>query len=139
MAKKTIQIDDGLMSFEFTNKTGDVIASFKINPTDVHLIERCQTVAQQFADLQRDVPEGAEIDEVARYDEKLRQMFDYLLDYDASETLFMKPMTPTTVLPNGTIFAVLVMDTIIDMVEPEIQKRQANMQKSMDKYLAKYR
>ena len=66
------------------------------------------------------------------------EQLNYMLGYDAAKGLFIPPMTATTILPSGQIFAFLIMDTVIDLIRPELEKRQQRMESTMDKYLSKY-
>lgn len=132
-------IDDGLLTFEFKNKDGEIFSSFRINPTDASLAVRCEKAAEEFNALQNNAPEGATINDLVEHDKKIAEIFNFLLGYEASESIFVKPMTPTTVLPNGDIFSVMVMEEIIAIVEPEIKKRNDKLQNNLNKYLDKYK
>lgn len=132
----TTKIDDGRMLFTFTDPEGEVISSFRMNPTDVHLAKRCGEVSKRFQE--REAPENATMEEAAAYDTWIEEQFNYLLGYDASRTMFDQ-LTATTLLPDGRMFALLVMDRILEEVEPEIRKRNQKMAKVMDQYTEKYK
>lgn len=132
---KTIntQINDGRLRFEISNAEGEVFSSFRMNPTDVNMIKRCQEVAEFFASEAKDAPENASPEEAAKFNAMIEEKFNYMLGYDASKSLF-EELTATTLLPDGRIFALAVMDIINDAIKPEIEKRR----KAMQKYTAKY-
>ena len=132
---KTIntQIDDGRLRFEIGNAEGEVFSSFRMNPTDVNMIKRCQEVADFFANEAKDAPTGATPEEAAAFNAMIEEKFNYMLGYDASKSLFAE-LTATTLLPDGRIFALAVMDIIGEAIKPELAKRK----KAMQKYTAKY-
>ena len=132
---KTIntQIDDGRLSFEISNAEGEVFSSFRMNPTDVNMIKRCQEVAEFFTNEAKDAPTAANPEEAAQFNAMIEEKFNYMLGYDASKSLFVE-LTATTLLPDGRIFALAVMDIINDAIKPELEKRR----KAMQKYTAKY-
>jgi hypothetical protein len=76
--------------------------------------------------------------EAAEYDSWIEEQFNYLLGYDASKSIFSQ-LTATTLLPDGRMFAILVMDRILEEVEPEIRKRNKKMASVMKGYTEKYK
>lgn len=134
----TKQVDDGVLTFEFTNNAGDVFSSFKINPTDIRMIARCEEVSRKLETIREDAPEMGTAADIAKYNDLIEEQLNYMLGYDAAKGLFIPPMTATTILPSGQIFAFLIMDTVIDLIRPELEKRQQRMESTMDKYLSKY-
>lgn len=132
---KTIntQIDDGRLRFEISNSEGEVFSSFRMNPTDVNMIKRCQEVAEFFNSEAKNAPTGAGPEEAAAFNGMIEEKFNYMLGYDASKSLF-EELTATTLLPDGRIFALAVMDIINEAIKPELEKRK----KAMQKYTAKY-
>lgn len=131
-------ISSGLLKFTFTDADGDVFAYFKMNPADINLAARCNEVAEYFEKRSNEVSNNTTVQEMAQYSEELKEKLDYLLGYKASETLFDGLMSPVTLLPNGELFAFVVLDKIASAVEPEIKKRKQKMQKAMSKYTDKY-
>ena len=131
-------ISSGLLKFTFTDADGDVFAYFKMNPADINLAARCSEVAEYFEKRSNEVSNNTTVQEMAQYSEELKEKLDYLLGYKASETLFDGLMSPVTLLPNGELFAFVVLDKIASAVEPEIKKRKQKMQKAMSKYTDKY-
>lgn len=136
---KTIntQFDSGLRKFTFTDSDGDVIASFKLNPTDIKLAARCEEMADYFSKLSENAPEFSTVAEVAKYNNDIEDKICYMLGYDAKETLFGF-LSATTILPDGSIFANKIMERIVETIEPEVKKRSQKMQQSVAKYTAKY-
>lgn len=129
------QIDDGRIKFTFTNLDGEVFAYFLMNPTDVGLAERSAEVADFFS-ARKDSLQPGEMTaaEMAQFNKEIEERIDYLLGYNASDTLFANLMTATTILPSGNIFAVEVLDVILEAVQPEMEKRK----NAVEKYTAEY-
>lgn len=132
-------INSGLLKFTFTDSDGDVFAYFKMNPADVKLAARCEEVSDFFNKKSEIASANPTVEEMAKYSDELTEKIDYLLGYKASETLFGSLMSPITVLPNGDIFAFVVLETIADAVGTEIRKRKQKMHKAASKYTEKYR
>lgn len=130
-------INSGILKFTFTDSDGDVFASFKMNPTDVRLLDRCKEISQWFSDVKESMANCSTAEELAKLNSDLEDKICDLLGYDARQSLFGF-MSATTILPDGDIFAVKVMDKIVATVEPEIEKRKQAMQKAAAKYTAKY-
>lgn len=137
---KTISkvIDSGILTFEFRDSNDEIFSSFQINPTDVTLIGRSEEVSKKLHEMEKEYPEAGSLDDIVRYNKMIEEQLNYLLGYKASEGLFVPPITATTLLPSGKIFAFLVLDTILDILRPEIERRQKKAESEMNKYLKKY-
>lgn len=131
-------INSGLLKFTFTDSDGDVFSYFKMNPADVKLAARCAEVSEYFDKKAEEAGGFASVGDLAKYSDELSEKLDYLLGYPASETLFGELMSPVTILPNGDIFAFVVLETIGEAVGTEIKKRKQKMQKAASKYTDKY-
>lgn len=131
------EFDDGRVTFTFTNKEGEIVAYFRMNPTDVNLIQRCEEVGNFFteaSDKMKDLHTAADVIELNK---GIEDKFDFMLGYEAHSTLFNN-LTATTILPNGEIFAVMVLERIREGIEPEIANRRKKMEHVMDKYTGQY-
>ena len=131
------QIDDGRVTFTFTNTDGELIATFKMNPTDVNLIQRCEEVGNFFTEASERMSKVHTGADVIALNKEIEEKFDYMLGYEAHQTLFGN-LTATTILPSGDIFAIVVLDRIRAGIEPEIQTRKDRMQSAMEKYTGNY-
>lgn len=131
------KIGSSLLKFTFTDEDGDVFAHFKMNPTDVRLINRCEELANFAEKLAKEMPDAPTAEEIVQYNAKLEEKFNDFLGYDASSTLFGM-MSATTVLDDGTIFAAKVLERILEAVKPELEKRHKKMQSALNKHLGKY-
>lgn len=137
---KTIntKIDDGILTFTFTNNQNEIFASFRLNPTDVNIAARAEEVSAFFERMEETVKNVASAKEAAKLNELIQDKINYLLGYEASKDLFREPITATTVFGNGQMFANIVLDKVADAIAPEIEKRRKKMQAEVDKYTEKY-
>lgn len=137
---KTIntKIDDGILTFTFTNNQNEIFASFRLNPTDVNIAARAEEVSAFFEKMEETVKNVASAKEAAKLNELIQDKINYLLGYEASKDLFREPITATTVFENGQMFANIVLDKVADAIAPEIEKRRKKMQAEVDKYTEKY-
>ncbi len=137
---KTIntKIDDGILTFTFTNNQNEIFASFRLNPTDVNIAARAEEVSAFFEKTEETVKNVTSAKEAAKLNELIQDKINYLLGYEASKDLFREPLTATTVFGNGQMFANIVLDKVADAIAPEIEKRRKKMQAEVDKYTEKY-
>ena len=137
---KTIntKIDDGILTFTFTNNQNEIFASFRLNPTDVNIAARAEEVSAFFEKTEETVKNVTSAKEAAKLNELIQDKINYLLGYEASKDLFREPITATTVFGNGQMFAYIVLDKVADAIAPEIEKRRKKMQAEVDKYTEKY-
>lgn len=137
---KTIntKIDDGILTFTFTNNQNEIFASFRLNPTDVNIAARAEEVSAFFEKTEETVKNVTSAKEAAKLNELIQDKINYLLGYEASKDLFREPITATTVFGNGQMFANIVLDKVADAIAPEIEKRRKKMKAEVDKYTEKY-
>ena len=137
---KTIntKIDDGILTFTFTNNQNEIFASFRLNPTDVNIAARAEEVSAFFEKTEETVKNVTSAKEAAKLNELIQDKINYLLGYEASKDLFKEPITATTVFGNGQVFAYIVLDKIAEAIAPEIEKRKKKMQAAVNKYTEKY-
>lgn len=125
----------GTLKFTFTDENDREFASFRMNPGDPAVAKRCQEVAEHFK--QRQDETLTDFDTILAYDGELTDKLSYLLGYDVRDDLF-REIPATTVLPDGSLFAVAVLDRIADEIKPEVERRKQNMAAASAKYLEKY-
>lgn len=132
-----ISYNSGFQTFNFRDEDGELITSFKINPSDIGLMARCEEV-QEFFVSEKDFLEKADTPQkMLEVNNKIEQKIDYLLNTE-NDSVFKKPLTATTVMPDGTLFAELLINTVLDVVKPEIAKRAKAKKDRLAKYTAKY-
>ncbi len=127
--------DTGRITFTFSDVDGRIFASCRINPTDVTFYDRFVEVANFFQNRQ---PESSGPDEARKLNKELTERINYALGYDATAELFGE-ITPTTISPDGDMFATVVLDTIISKIKPELEQRSKATAAAIEKYAAKYR
>lgn len=132
----TLVIDSGLMPFEFHDRSGRLLAAFELNPADVNVAARCEETMNFFSERAKTVEKT--VADMQRYDRELTEKLNYLLGYGPEYQIFKAPMSATTVLPSGDIFATVILERIVEAVTPEIRKRAEKMQAAAEKYTAKY-
>lgn len=130
-------VGSSLLKFTFSDADGEVVASFRMNPADIKLAQRCQEVQEYFANLHNNTPESATLEDAVKLNDELESKICYLLGYDAKQSLFGL-ISATSIMGDGNLFAVTVMDKIVENVGPEIQKRKQSMAAAVAKHTAKY-
>jgi hypothetical protein len=133
---KNINIGSALLKFTFTDEDGEVFSSFRLNPADIKLGQRCQELSAHFSGLSERIPQTATVEDAVKFNDELEDKICYLLGYDAKQSLFGQ-ISATSIMADGNMFAVHVMNQIIDAVGPEIEKRKNAMKKAAQ-YTAKY-
>lgn len=133
MAIINSNIDTGYTVFTFTGSDGEVFASVRANLSDPRLVRRAKHISEFFADLAKTAaPRTAE--ERADYEDKVEQCFCDFFGYDCRADLFGR-VAATAVLADGRIFAMHILDTLVQNVAPEIRRLHRS---NVDKYAGKY-
>ncbi len=130
------KLDSGILKFSFTDSDGDEVASFRLNPTDIRLAERCEKISDYFHQIGKTTGETS-TEQISAMEAEIEEKICYLLGYDAKPTLFGL-LSATTILPSGDIFATLILDAISAAIKPEVEKRAKKMRKAVEKYTDKY-
>lgn len=138
MAVVNTGIGSSLLKFTFTDEDGDVVASFRMNPADVKLAQRCQEIAEFFENMRNNTPDTATLEDAIKFNDTLEEKICYLLGYDAKPTLFGL-ISATSIMGDGNLFATHVVNKIIEAVGPELKKRKQSMAKAVAKHTAKYK
>lgn len=137
MAAINKSVSSSLLKFTFSDEEGEVVASFRMNPADIKLVQRCQEVSAFFEDIRDKIPDNATLEDACKFNDELENKICYLLGYDAKTSLFGL-FSATSIMGDGNMFVVHVMDQILKAVGPEIKKRQQAMAKAISKHTAKY-
>ena len=124
-----ISYNSGFQTFNFRDEDGELITS--------GLMARCEEV-QEFFVSEKDFLEKADTPQkMLEVNNKIEQKIDYLLNTE-NDSVFKKPLTATTVMPDGMLFAELLINTVLDAIKPEIAKRAKAKKDRLAKYTAKY-
>lgn len=127
----------GMIKFSMTDDDGDIVASFRLDPTDIRLASRFQEAAEWFEKLAKNAPSAATVAEVQQYNDDLEEKLGYVLGGNSRESLF-DVLSAMSIMPTGNLFAVEVFDLMARAVVPEIKARRQKMQDAASKYTAKY-
>ena len=131
---KNTKITTGIETYTFTDENDHVFASFRLNPTDINLAKRALEAGEYFDTLQDRKIES--VDELVALNAEIEEKISYVLGYDASD--IFGEVTATTVFSDGTVFAILLIDSIIEAMQPAIEERKKQMADRANKYLEKY-
>lgn len=134
--EKNVNIGSSLTKFTFSDADGNVVAYFRMNPADIHIAERAAEVSRYFKGYAEQFTGRTGTEAIAQCDRELSEKVNYLLGYNASETLFGF-MSPSTVMEDGKFFVALVMETIAANVGETIKRRYEKFA-AVKKYTAKY-
>lgn len=138
MAKvNDISYNSGFQTFNFRDEDGELLTSFKINPSDIGLMARCEEVAEFFEKEKTFLENAKTPQQMLEANNAIERKIDYLLGTE-NDTVFKKPLTATTVMPDGMLFAELLLNTVLDVVKPEVEKRAKAKKERLDAYLSKY-
>ena len=139
MGNIVTNIGSGLMKFTFTDMDGDVFAYFRMNPADIKLINRLNTLDQKLEELQKRF-EGRtdDMELVVEFNNAIEELFCYVLGYDVKECLFGFA-SALSVMDNGQCFWEKIMEVLEREVGKEVEKRGKKMQNNIRKYTEKYK
>lgn len=129
-----LSVDTGSVLIEVEDR-GEKIGEFRFNPADIDIVRRYEKVAD-FLDRSQ-ISETAGSEEVLEFADKLKEQFDYLLNYKVSDALFAK-CNPLTPLANGDFYCEHVLEGIAGMIEKETGQRLAKKKAKIQKATAKY-
>lgn len=134
MASANTVIDSGIITATFTDLDGHVFSKFRINPTDIRTGERAIASAEFFQTIKA---ESFDVDTVGQLQKDIEDKISYILGYDSSKEIFGE-VSALTVLPDGRFFVEIIVDKIMEIVQPAVKARQEAMAKRADKYTKKY-
>jgi hypothetical protein len=122
--------------YQFTDD-GEVIASFRMNPADIKLAKRLQEVGSFFEELGDNLPANATLEDAIKFNDSIEEKVCEILGYDARASLFGQ-ISATSIMADGNMFVLHVLDTIQEHAFPEIDKRNKAMAAAVAKHTAKY-
>lgn len=129
-----LSVDTGSVLIEVDDR-GEKIGEFRFNPADIDIVKRYEKVEEYFNSIK--VDENASAEEVLAFTDRIKEQFDYLLNYKVSDSLFSK-CNPLTPLANGDFYCENVLDGIANIIEntmnQRLEKKKAKIQKATAKY-----
>ena len=130
-----IVVDDGSKAYDIVNKRGKKLGVFEFRPSDTNIVKRYEEVVDFFNNFQ--VPEDTE-QAIQAAEKELTDKMSYLIGGDAEEAFF-SIMGPFSALASGELFVENVLGAISKVIEKEMSVRTKQVQRRMNKYVAKYR
>lgn len=125
-----LNVDTGSILVEVKDK-GEKIGEFRFNPCDLDIAKRYEKVADVLSNLK--VSDDPDMDEVFAFSDKIKEQFDYLLNYKVSDAIFTK-CNPLTPLADGELYYVKVLDGIVGLFEQTTNQRMSKINKATAKY-----
>lgn len=133
-----IIIDDGTEEFTIEDKQGNILGSFRMNPSDVNIAKRFEEVADKITHLADNVDENQDlVDVIDDLEKKVYEQINYLFNADIADEFF-SITSPFTPLANGQLFLEQVLEQIGKLVESDTGKRFKKIQTKASKYTKKY-
>lgn len=129
-------LSSSFQKYQFTDD-GEVIAYFRMNPADIKLAQRLQNVGDFFEELSDKMPENATLADAIKFNDTIEEKICEVLGYDARASLFGM-ISATSIMADGNMFVLHVLDVIKEHAVPEIQKRNKAMAAAVAKHTAKY-
>lgn len=136
--KRTLNIDDGSIEVEMKNN-GRVVGSFWVNPSDLDIIRRFNTVMDKFNAIE--FPTESEGEEyalaLAEVGDKIKELFNDLLGDGSADAIFSQS-SPLALTEKGDFYCENVMsgvsNLLVEMFGDRINKKAARIQKATEKY-----
>lgn len=125
-----LNVDTGSILVEVKDK-GEKIGEFRFNPCDLDIAKRYEKVADVLSNLK--VSDDPDMDEVFAFSDKIKEQFDYLLNYKVSDAIFAK-CNPLTPLADGGLYYVKVLDGIVGLFEQTTNQRMSKINEATAKY-----
>lgn len=129
-----LNVDTGSVLIDIEDR-GEKIGEFRFNPADIDIVRRYEKVAEYLDSTKIEESAGAE--EVLAFTDKIKEQFDYLMNYKVSDALFAK-CNPLTPLSNGDFYCEHVLEGIAGLIEKEMGQRIAKKKAKIQKATAKY-
>lgn len=129
-------LSSSFQKYQFTDD-GEVLASFRMNPADIKLAKRLQEIGTFFEELGDKMPENATLEDAVKFNDSIEEKICEILGYDARASLFGM-ISATSIMADGNMFVLHVLDVIKEHAVPEIQKRNKAMAAAVAKHTAKY-
>lgn len=136
--KREFTVDDGLETYTFKNKKGEVFAEFSFNPADSGLLSRYESVVDFFNNMADSIDVTTDIkDIIVELEEKVKSQLNILLSRNVSEELF-KTYAPFCVFANGDFYIEYILETLGTIIQEEMGVRVEKKLKKISKYTKQY-
>lgn len=128
-------IDDGGKVYNIKNKQGHLLGKFKFRPSDTNILKRYEEVVDFFNNF---TPSASSEQAAQEAEKEIIDKISYLIGGDAGDAFF-SIMGPFSALASGELFVENVLGAIAKVIEKEMSVRTKQVQRRMNKYVAKYR
>lgn len=132
--KLIIEVDTGSVTVEIRDK-GVAIGTFEFNPNDLDIVKRYENVIEELQKM--NFPEDSDETAVFALSDEIKKQFDYLLNYNVSESIFCK-CNPLTLTTSGDFYCENVLEQIAGVIEKVTEQRIKRKQAKIKKATAKY-
>lgn len=130
-----VKVNTGAVNVILRDEFDEEIGSFKFIPSDLDIADRYEKAISEFESIR--LESNPEFNEFKNIADKIKEIFDYLLNYKVSDTLF-KVCNPLTPVSNGDFYFEVCLGTIADIIEStfnkRLEKKKARIQKATSKY-----
>lgn len=150
--EEVVVINDGRRKVTIKNQNGDVIGSFRFNPTDINIVNRYNESADKFADVVRPLSdydinaqgegEGTEAAEVLNQAEaKLVELMNYILDGDFGKAFFSKTHAFAGVEDGDEVkfYCEVAFDVIGKYISQKFDAETKKLERKLDKHTHGYK
>ena len=129
-----IVVDTGARTYTIYDSDEDMLGKFKFNPSDFGIIKRVEKAQSKLETL----GEVENTDDLFAADETIKSVFDEMMNYPVSDSLFTKA-TPTTLLENGKFYFETVFEAITQLISNTVEDRAKKSRKRIAEATAQYK
>ena len=129
------KVNTGAVNVIIGDEFDEEIGSFKFIPTDLDIVDRYEKAIEEFEKIS--ISDDADFADFKKISDQIKEIFDYLLNYKASDALF-KVCNPLTPVSNGDFYFEACLETISNIVEETLNKRLAKKKARIQKVTSKY-
>lgn len=134
--KMELKIDAGFVTVPIIDdKDSGLLGKFKFNPNDLDIVKRYEHVIKEFESIT--VPENLDPDTLFKISDKIKEQFDYLLNFSVADDIF-SVCNPFTLTSDGDFYMEKVLEGVASLIEQttnqRLNKKAAKIKKATQKY-----
>lgn len=136
----TINIDTGIETVEIKNELGDVIGSFRFNPSDTNMAYRAEEAIAAINNLKIDEEKLRDLTspESKEFCKFIGQQFDFVLGFEVADDIF-RNLGVLSLVRNGDYYFEKAFEGIVGYVEKVTKQRVNKKLTRINKATAKYK
>ena len=148
---KPLVINTGRINIPLVDHLGNDIGVISINPNDFNIISRSREGFKQLSDMEKemtmifdqenvDISDDLVTTKLSEIDNKVRDIVDFVFDYEVSETVFKNISCITLINVGKEIkpFVLVLMDALMPTIKEIVEKNQTIDNAKVEKYKKKY-